>query len=124
MLIQHVRRKTKGIGRILFVIDKALAFKDSLSGDFLLFLVPRDGSEGIIGLHDILYTDFLAAELRSDIPFVPHITIGNGRDPAQLSKLAARLNRGKLNIKGSIDVLEIALLGKSSVKTLEHITLA
>lgn len=47
-----------------------------LTADHRIFLLVRDGTEDVVGLHDALYTGILRPHLRSDIPFVPHVTLG------------------------------------------------
>ncbi len=46
------------------------------SFDHYLFLLIQQGKEEVYGVHDGLYTGPLASHLRSDIPFVPHMTLG------------------------------------------------
>jgi 2'-5' RNA ligase len=50
------------------------------SDDAHLFLVPDVGGEELVRLHDELYTGFLRAHLRTDLPFIPHVTLGVFRD--------------------------------------------
>src|SRR5476651_1030375 len=44
------------------------------ANEFLLLMAAR-GAESIAALHDKLYTRSLAAQLRRDIPYEPHITL-------------------------------------------------
>ena len=63
------------------VASKTQAFQIHLndfmkSFDDYLFLIPTEGREKMHDLHDKLYTKVLLPHLRTDIPFIPHITIG------------------------------------------------
>lgn len=64
-----------------------------LSWDNLIFLTVSNGKSEIIKLHDQLYTGLLASHLRSDIEFIPHVTIGvaNGENGKQILKEARQL---------------------------------
>lgn len=46
------------------------------SFDNYLFLLVEEGKKQIYALHDLLYTSILTPELKNDIPFIPHITLG------------------------------------------------
>ncbi|HEX7041967.1 MAG TPA: 2'-5' RNA ligase family protein [Patescibacteria group bacterium] len=46
------------------------------SFDHYLFLLVQEGKEEIYKVHDLLYTGVLASQLRNDIPFLPHMTLG------------------------------------------------
>jgi 2'-5' RNA ligase len=122
-LVRHVGQKVQGIKRIPFVIRQAIWVEGNPNGQYNLCLVPDAGSNEIKKLHDDLYTGLLAAELRRDIPFIPHITIGNRGSPEILSGLAAKLNARGLNIAGVLDSLEIASLEGQKIGTLERIPL-
>jgi 2'-5' RNA ligase len=53
-----------------------------LSWDDYVFLLVQAGKNDIIRLHDEMYTGILARELRKDIPFIPHLTLGRvPKDP-------------------------------------------
>lgn len=63
------------------VITKREPFSIHLHGftksfDQYLFLLIAEGKEEMYDLHDQLYTNILAPQLRTDIPFIPHLTLG------------------------------------------------
>ncbi len=63
------------------VIKHIKSFQIRLNGleksfDDYLFLRVKGGDEEIINLHDKLYSVILVPHLRTDIPFVPHVTLG------------------------------------------------
>jgi 2'-5' RNA ligase len=122
-LIEHVRKKTQKVKPKPFIIRQIITVKDNLSGQCHLFLVPHEGLEAFTRLHDNLYTGLLAVKLRQDIPFIPHITIGNGLDLEKSGSLVEKLNKPDLNIKGAVDFLEVACYEEQKIQTLERIRL-
>src|ERR1700722_7841237 len=44
--------------------------------DHWLFLTPEEGRNEVIKLHDALYSGILAQYLRTDIEFIPHVSLG------------------------------------------------
>jgi hypothetical protein len=85
--------------------------------------VPDEGYSEIVKLHDKLYDGPLAPELRLDIPFIPHIGIGNAIDPFACKKLADELNRKAFEIDGRIETLDVTWYEENKVETLERIEL-
>ena len=118
-----MQQKASEVKPISFAIGRVITVKDSLRPNTHLFLIPEDGSSDLIKLHDILYTDLLSSQLRLDIPFVPHITIGNTSDPESLQKVIEDRNARNLSIKGTIDTLDVLQYDGQEVKTLERIKL-
>ncbi len=69
------------IQHIQSVTEKQKSFSVHFHGltksfDNYLFLLIEEGKEEVYKLHDKLYTNVLASELRTDIPFIPHMTLG------------------------------------------------
>ena len=79
----------------------------SVSFDNYIFLDFQMGKDNIQRLHDTLYTGMLTPFLRKDIPFMPHITIGNCNDS----------NKGEI-------INELQLIYKPFKGRVESITLA
>ena len=73
---------------------------------YLLFLVPEQGLSDCCDAHDRLYVGPLAASLRTDLPYVPHMTIGRF-DTFQAAAEARDEVRGHLPIMGNISTLDI-----------------
>ncbi len=70
-LLKHIEIITKEIK--CFPIKLSGLIK---SFDDYLFLQVKEGDEEIINLHNKLYSGILTPYVRTDIPFVPHITLG------------------------------------------------
>lgn len=122
--IQHVKQKARGFKKIAFVLRCAVIVKDAFSDYFYVFLVPDEGFSEIVKLHDRLYTDQLVSELRLDIPFIPHIIVGNSTDPQACKKLADQINQKSFAIKGSIEKLDVVNFDGKKIETIKEIELA
>lgn len=107
-LANHVQQKASTISCIKVTFSKAIVVEDDSKKFFHTFLVPSDGYEEIVRLHDLLYADALLSELREDIAFIPHIGIATNENEATIRTLADKLNATGINITGSIDNLTIA----------------
>jgi len=72
-----------------------------------LWLEAGYGKDNFIKLHDQLYEDkLLKSFLRTDIPYVPHITLGKV-DPENLPNIIGTLNLQKLSFSTFIDTISI-----------------
>ena len=121
--IDHVKEQTQGFKKITFILRNAVVNKDSFSEYTYVFLVPDEGRSGIIKLHDKLYQGRLATKLRLDIPFIPHISIGNSLDPQECEKLVDQLNQQPFAIRGFIETLDVVKYGDNKLETIEQIKL-
>lgn len=106
-LMRHVKAIAVDQAQIPFVIRRAEAVQDKLSANTYLFLVPDEGYDAIIHLHNMLYTSALAGELRADIPFIPHITIGYAADGAYCQQAADAMNAEPFEMRGVVDRLDV-----------------
>ena len=122
--VEHVRRQAAGVPRIRFVSRCAAAVHDGGGEHSHVFLVVDEGNSWIVRLHDRLYTGLLAAELRLDIPFIPHIGVGNSLDIGVCKALADELNRREFAVEGTIDVLDVAAYDGGEVRTVARVELA
>lgn len=71
LLLSHLNTITKGVK----------SFPINLNGltksfDNYLFLQVKVGNDEVVTLHDKLYSRILSPYFRSDIPYIPHITLG------------------------------------------------
>jgi hypothetical protein len=94
--------------RIRFRLRSALVTPEPAVRRFHVFLIPDEGFGAILKLHDALHAGPIAAALRPDTPYLPHITVATTSDFDAARKLAFALNHGDgLDIHGHIDALEI-----------------
>jgi 2'-5' RNA ligase len=122
-LIDHVQTIAANHAPIPFVIRRVEMVADKLSRNHYLFLVPNEGFDGVVQLHDDLYTGLLADELRSDIPFVPHITLGYTPDAAYCEAAANAINAQPFELRGVIEVLDIVEVESEAARTVTQIKL-
>ncbi len=119
----HVRQTLEGASTISFVLRCAVIVKDSFNEYTHVFLVPDEGYSDLVKLHDRLYTDCLANQLRLDVPFIPHIGVGNSRDPRVCKRLADDLNGHGFEIAGRVSALDAVTFESSTVTTIARVPL-
>lgn len=122
-LIDHVSMVAKKFKEFYFVLRCAQIVKDSFSEYTDVFLIPEEGYRIFIKLHDELYTGILKNELRLDIPFIPHVGIGNNLSAAKCKILADDINRNSPEIVGSVNKLDIVSFENNKVNTIKKIIL-
>lgn len=96
--------------QIPFQISRAEVAEDLLGNGWRVFLVPDEGRETITALHRRLYAGVLRRHLRSDVPFVPHITVGASEGAEACTRLEQELNARRRIVRGrleSIDLLKV-----------------
>jgi 2'-5' RNA ligase len=123
-LAAHVQQQVAGWDPISFVLRSCIPFKDPSSPYTYVFLVPGEGFSRIIKLHDTLYTGPLAPELRLDIPFIPHVTIGYSLEPQVCKELADGLNQQEFVLRGNLDRLDIVSKEDNAMRTVIQLPLA
>ena len=112
--VQDVARATQPIR---FAIRDAKAVPDKLSNATHVFLVPDEGGLQIAKLHGDLYAGRLRVHLRSDIPFIPHMTVGAAQDLASAERLASEVWRRRRVVYGTISNLHVIDVVNKHVRT-------
>ena len=123
-MLDHVLACTRTSAHFSFVLRCATTVKDPFSTKTHLFLVPDEGYSGLVKLHDALYTHELASELSLEVPYIPHITVGDQVDPTVLRPIATTINAQSICITGQITALDILLYANNSLQTTERVQLA
>jgi 2'-5' RNA ligase len=103
----EVKSRAAGIQRIRFHLRCGLVVPDPQVRAFHVFLVPDEGFAAIVRLHDRLHEGKLAACLRPEMTYLPHITIASTREVSEARTIAAKLNAGGISIPGRIDALDV-----------------
>ena len=119
-----IRARVEGGALIRFRLRSALVAPEPLVGRFHVFLVPDEGFGAILKLHDALHTGPIKAALRTDSPYLPHITVATSTDYGVARNLASSLNNGEIDIKGHIDALQVERRAGEVIKLVEEIPLA
>jgi len=115
---RHIAQVAAGFAPFAFELRCALVVRDAFSALSHLFLVPDAGFGQLVRLHDALYGGVLADQLRLDVPYIPHITIGAFDNAHACKAVADTLNQGGLAISGRVERLSILAVEP------EHVTLA
>jgi 2'-5' RNA ligase len=105
---------------IRFTIGRAGAVRDMDGVGGHVFLIPDGGCAEIAALHKRLYDGPLRGRLRSELPFMPHITVGAHADLGRCRALAADIEASGRRVSGTIDcidVVEVAADGVQSLRT-------
>lgn len=111
----HVQNSLATCKSFPIILDSAKVVADSSKGLFHTFLIPSEGFEKVCELHDLLYQGPLESELRVDIPFIPHLTVGSGSE-VEMTALAEQINRRNTSIKGNLDKVQIIEFDGTAVK--------
>ena len=103
---------------IPFMIRRTEVVRDHLAANLhTIFLVPAEGSTQIAALHDRLYGGALQPHLRSDIPFVPHITVGAAPDAHLAEGWAEAFDFRSRTLVGRVAELDLLDVSRHHVST-------
>lgn len=119
-LAEHATSVVRSLPAIPFVIRSARAVPNVAGQGAHVFLVPDRGATEITELHDMLYRGVLAAHLRADIPFIPHVTVAAHHSLAECQRLALELNEQGREIIGEIRDLDV-VAGEGEARSMAHI---
>ena len=101
----HVARMASQNRQIAYRLSSYLAVPDIDQTQHSIFLVPDQGRLEIEALHDALYSGPLKGYLRRDIPYIPHVTIGQVEHGIQAEALIRTL--GQVGISAQLSHLEL-----------------
>ena len=106
-VINEVASAACSIGSFAFVVRSARAVREVSRPGGHVFLVPEEGAAEIVALHDRLYSGAFHSSLRSDIPYLPHITVAAGSEWHRCEALANDLNRDVRVVGGRVEAIEL-----------------
>jgi len=122
--IDHVAGIASSTSPVAFNISGAILFKTPVDPVWYAFLVPDRGYHDLVELHDELYTGDLQAQLRRDIPYVPHVTVGRFRQQAKAEAAVARINSERIDITGTVGTIEIVDYSGTHLEHIARVTLS
>ena len=122
--IDHVSPVVRCVPPIDFQLCKATTVKNRLSDYTYTFLVPEEGYNSILNLHNSLYGGELSDDQLPDTPYIPHITIGNSLERQTCIDLADSFNAKSLSIHGHIRDIDIVVWRNCHIETIDKIELA
>lgn len=123
-LLAHARNCLAGTPGFDFELRAAMPVCDPLSGRTHVFLVPDQGLSQLVRIHDALYRGALESELRLDMPFIPHIRVGEFSEGGDAKMLADRLNGELPVIRGRVETLDAVRIEAGRVVSTGIIALA
>jgi len=118
----HVAAVAERQGAIALRLSAYLAVRDASDRQSHVFLVPDQGRAEIEALHDALYAGPLASQLRADIPFIPHVTVGARAHHDEAEDLVRDL--GQVGITARLPRLELIAFEGGAVTVLQRFDLA
>lgn len=120
----HVTRIAAATPPIAFHLDQTETARDYTGVRSHVFLIPSDGEAAMRGLHGALYSGVLAAALRADIPYVPHVTVAAMEDHGKAQRLAEAIAAAGLSIRGRLERLDIVAFDGAVLDVLRSCPLA
>jgi len=119
----HVHRVARETHTIRFVLRSTVVVTDKSEALTFVLLVPEEGHSRIAKLHDRLYTGILAGNQRLDMPYIPHVTVGNSPDPQECTNLANRLNDKEFAVEGTISSIDMAIYEDDRIEKVDNVEL-
>src|SRR5262249_39840469 len=104
-------------GPIPFVSREAIAVRRDRGGG-LVFLIPDEAGEELIGLHERLSEELPRLDSTGRVQFLPHITLAASSDFLECSRLARELNSEHRRIRGTVVAVEVLDVGAPLVRSL------
>jgi len=121
--IAEIKKQSAGCRAISFAIRSAIRNNDRTNDYWHVLLVPDEGFSAVVRLHDRLYSGLLASYERLDLDFIPHMGIGNSKDPKVCKKMVSEVNAKELEICGWINDLDIIQMKNGQISTIYRIPL-
>jgi 2'-5' RNA ligase len=119
-LATHVEANAR-VAAFTCVFRRATVELDHFSGAHCVFLVASEGGREIVRLHDALYTGPLAADLRTDLPYIPHVTVARCATADEARRVVALL--GDLAMSTRLDRVDILVAADGGVRSTGTVTL-
>lgn len=105
--IRDINRQVRGSGPYQLKIKCAIRNNDLTSDLWHVLLVPDEGFSETVKLHDRLYGKKFTQKKKLNLDFIPHIAIGNSKDPLICKQLINKVNSMNININTNIKKLNI-----------------
>ncbi len=119
----ELKKQLEGVKSFSFCLRSAVINKDAFTEIYHVLLVPEEGFDDILQLHDKLYSARLASHHRQEIDFIPHVTIGSSPNKMLAPKMADEWNAKNFSISGVISSIDLVKFNNEQVTTLEKIKL-
>jgi 2'-5' RNA ligase len=121
LLSQQVKAQLTTIKRIKFNIKKSILMPPSNDHkSWYAYLIPKNGSDCIIKIHQLIKQKMICDETLS---FIPHIAIGSFQDQAECKQLITHLNMKKINIHGELKTIKLVEIVNNQLSMFDEINL-
>ena len=121
--IQEIRKQARDQPSIEFEIRCAIRNNDLTNDYWHVLLVPDQGFGQMVKLHNRLYQGLLSHTERLDIDFIPHLAIGNTKDPQECKAMVEGINAQDIDIKGVIHTIDVLAYKNQKLSTIQVIPL-
>lgn len=122
----EIKQAARGTHQISFEIGTVRVIPDVLTSHSHVFLVPNQGYEEIIALHERLYGNRLREHKRRDIPYIPHITVATHPTVQSAESFAETLRSQMADhgvVRGALLNIDLVDLSSPVVRTLAQFRL-
>jgi 2'-5' RNA ligase len=123
LFVAETAKQLSGFRPFDFCLRCAVLNKDAFNDYYHTFLVPDEGYSRVVKLHDKLYADKLFPHRALHVDFVPHIGIGNSRDPHRCLEMIDSWNKDEFSIRGRIAALDVVRYEDDTVQTIQRLAL-
>jgi len=108
---------------IKFVLRRAAVVEDPIGAGGHVFLLPEEGRDQIVQLHDRLYEGALHLHIRKDVPFTPHMTVASRTLSDPLHVLAGEINAANRSVRGFISEIVLVAVEPAAIRPIMHFQL-
>jgi len=122
-VVDEVTQRASGQEPIDFELTHASMSYNPFREFYQEYLVPEKGHAAMVRLHDRLYSGAFAPQLRLDIGYIPHISIGRCEHPHRGKERVDALNKADISIKGHIGALEVMAFQDGEMSSIASIPL-
>lgn len=123
MLIDEIEKHSANINPFPFTIKCATRNNDLTSDYWHVLLVPDQGFSDIVKLHDKMYSGMLAPYERLDLDFIPHIGVGNSKNPKECKRMIDEINSMNIHMKGAVRKLQLIKHENGIIHTFHEVKL-
>jgi len=103
--LAHVASVATRTAPVAFHCRYAMLGADAISPRAHAYLVPDEGYAALSLLHDALYSGPLQDQMRLDLPYTPHITVGTFESAMQARQWCTERNQAGVSLPGRVAAL-------------------
>ena len=119
---KEIEMLSSGMKQISFSIESSMVHTDN-GCEYYEFLVPSEGYNQIESMHKQLYSGRLEPQLKKEVIFVPHMTIGHSDNEMKSRERLSDFRKSPSPIKGRINSLSLVSCNNASLRHVSTIHL-